>query len=95
MAKDTDYAGPERREMNPLIIEKLDRINASVNDIKEISEDNRRALRGYNNTPGIVAGVNNNADAIKKLDEKSNRNDVIVGAGTIIGSVIGFIFGNK
>ncbi len=81
--------------MNPLILEKLDRINESVNDIKAISEDNRRALRGYNNTPGIVAGVNNNTDAIEKLETKSNRNDVIVGVGTIIGSVVGFIFGNK
>lgn len=32
---------------------------------------------------------------IKKLEEKSNRNDTIVGIGTIVGSVVGFVFGNK
>ena len=32
---------------------------------------------------------------IGKLEGKSNRNDFIVGFGTIVGSVVGFIFGNK
>ena len=90
-----EYNGKERRQMNPVIIEKLDRINESVNDIKVISEDNRRALRGHNSTPGIVAGVDANKDNIERLEAKSNRNDAIVGVGTIIGSVVGFIFGNK
>ena len=90
-----DYNGKERRQMNPVIIEKLDRINASVNDIKVISEDNRRALRGHNSSPGMVAGVDANCKAIKALEAKSNRNDTIVGVGTIIGSVVGFIFGKE
>ena len=32
---------------------------------------------------------------IGKIEKKSNRNDFIVGIGTIVGSVVGFIFGNK
>ena len=32
---------------------------------------------------------------IEKLERKSNRNDTIVGIGTVVGSVVGFIFGNK
>ena len=32
---------------------------------------------------------------IVKLEGKSNRNDVIVGIGTVIGSIGGFIFGSK
>ena len=32
---------------------------------------------------------------IGKLEKKSNRSDTIVGVGTVIGSVIGFVFGSK
>jgi len=32
---------------------------------------------------------------IDRLEGKSNRNDVIVGIGTVLGTVGGFIFGNK
>lgn len=95
MTKKTNYNDIDRRQANPLILEKLDRINSNVNDIKVISEDNRRTLRGYNTVPGIVAGVNANADAIKKLEGKSNRNDIIVGIGTVVGSIVGFFFGDK
>ena len=78
-----------------LVLEKLDRINENIKDVKGISEDNRKALRGHNSTPGIVGMVSNNCDAIKDLETKSNRNDAIVGVGTVIGTVIGYIFGQK
>lgn len=95
MPKDNEYDGIDRRESTPLLFEKLDRINGNVEAVKDIAEDNRRALRGYNDKPGMVAGVQANADNIEKLEKKSNRNDFIVGVGTIIGSVIGFIFGSE
>jgi len=32
---------------------------------------------------------------ITRLEGKSNRNDTIVGIGTLVGSIIGFVFGSK
>lgn len=81
--------------MTDVIMVKLDQMGKKLDDIKAISEDNRRALRGYDDKPGLVGRVGAVEDSLDKLEEKSNRNDVIVGAGTIVGSVIGFIFGQK
>ena len=96
MAQDkVDYSELDRREITPLLMEKLDRINGNVDDIKVIAQESARALKGHNSTPGIIASVQANAAAISRIDKKSNRNDVIVGAGTIIGTVVGYLFGGK
>jgi hypothetical protein len=97
MPGDKEYKGVDRRkhlDLNPLLMEKLDRINGNVDQVKVISEDNRRALRGYNEKPGIVAGVKSNTDAIEDLENKSNRNDRIIGIMTGIGTIFGVIFGS-
>ena len=43
----------------------------------------------------ICPEVNQAIKDIERLEKKSNRNDTIVGVGTIIGSIVGFVFGNK
>lgn len=86
-----------------LVLAKLEQINGKINELKHMADDNRRALRGYNNTPGLVGCVSALAaeverirdEDIQRLEDKSNRNDAIVGIGTIIGSVIGFLFGGR
>ena len=83
----------DRRESTPMILEKLDQLNAKMDDIKNIAIQNRDTLRGTGSEPGLVGCVHENTRAIVDLAGKSNRNDAIVGIGTIIGSVVGFIFG--
>ena len=41
--------------------------------------------------PEIIAVQND----IKRIEGKSNKNDILVGAGTIFGTIAGLIFGNK
>ena len=85
----------DRRVNNLLIMEKLDRINENIKDVKVISESNRIALRGHNSDQGLVGKCQSNIVAIADLKAKSNRNDGVVGVATILGTVLGVIFGNK
>jgi hypothetical protein len=94
---------PENNPAYKVILHKLDTMSDKIDDIKNIAIENQKTLRGHDDSPGLVGVCAQNArdiericnEDIKRLEGKSNRNDAIVGAGTIIGSIIGFFFGGK
>ena len=79
--------------MSAEILAELKVMNGKLDAIKETTDGNSRTLRGHNSTPGMVGKVDQNCKDIERLEEKSNRNDAIVGIGTIIGTIAGVIFG--
>jgi len=62
-------------------------------DIKEVRDEIKKvdSAAQARICPAVIQAQKD----IVKLEGKSNRNDTIVGIGTVIGSVIGFVFGNK
>ena len=62
-------------------------------DIKEVRDEINKVDKAAQ--ARICPAVLQAQKDIEKMEGKSNRNDFIVGFGTIVGSVVGFIFGNK
>ena len=68
------------------MVELGDSIKSLTGEIKEVKDDAQSR---------ICPEVKQAAKDIERLETKSNRNDTIVGIGTVIGSVVGFFFGTK
>ena len=62
-------------------------------DIKEVRDEIKKVDNAAQER--VCPAVTQAVIDIGKLEKKSNRNDTIVGVGTITGSILGFIFGNK
>ena len=62
-------------------------------NIKNLSDEINKVDTAAQNR--VCPAVLQTQKDIEKLEGKSNRNDVIVGVGTVLGTIGGFLFGTK